>query len=155
MNMARRKAKVEEAVQEIPTKDFGQAVNIYRQDIRPAVSKQQEHAQEASTGYKAIKKNCHVQPQAAKQAFRLWFNTEDAKRDDFLRSFCGCINEAAGREVVTFNESDLFASERPRLVAIDGDSFEAGEDELALQRDRPSVEAAQAAADAASEGVGG
>lgn len=75
---------------EIAKPDFDLAVRIYRQDIRPAQSKVGEHAQEMSTAYKEIKKNAHIQPQAARLVFRL-DAMEESKRDDFLRSFKGLL----------------------------------------------------------------
>lgn len=77
---------------EVPKHDFGLAVRIYRQDIKKAASKVGEFNQELSTAYKAIKKNANIQPKAAKLAFSL-DDMEEAKRDDFLRSFNGLLKE--------------------------------------------------------------
>ncbi|WP_260581155.1 hypothetical protein [Sphingopyxis sp. PET50] len=57
-----------------------------------AISKVGEYSQEVSTAYKHIKKNCHIQSGAAKLAFKL-DGMEEAKRDDFLRSFNGLCKE--------------------------------------------------------------
>lgn len=86
---------------EVPKPDFELAAKIYREDIRPAMSGVGEHAQEMSTAYKAIKKQAHIQPQAARLAFRL-VDMEAAKRDDFLRSFNGLL-----REMKIFMPADL------------------------------------------------
>src|SRR3546814_18533819 len=51
-----------------------------------------EFSQEVSTAYKHIKKHCHIQSGAAKQAFKL-HGMEEAKRDDILRSFNGLCKE--------------------------------------------------------------
>lgn len=85
-------AKSKPITGEIPKPDFKLAVKYYREDIRPAQSKVGEYAQEQSTAYKAIKKTAHVNPGAAKLAFKL-NEMEDAKRDDFLRSLYGLMSE--------------------------------------------------------------
>lgn len=90
--MARTARKPPEDGGVIPAKDFAGAVRLYREDIRPAQSKVGEHAQEQSTAYKAIKKNCHIQPAAAKLAFKL-AETEEAKREDFIRCLVGLLGE--------------------------------------------------------------
>lgn len=75
---------------EIPKPDFDLAIKLYKEDIRPAQAKVGEFAQEQSTAYKAIKKQAHVHPGAAKLAFKL-SEMEDTKRDDFLRSLYGLM----------------------------------------------------------------
>lgn len=158
-----RAAKTEQA-EEIVQKDFAQAVKIYRNDIKPAQTKVGEFGQEQSTAFKSIKKDCHIQPQAAKMAFKI-AEMEEAHRDDLLICLNGLFKELGivmPRDLVTMAEGaeggpviPAGARRRPKLVTVDDeggeDGFEAGEDELAAQRDRPSTEAAQAEADAASE----
>lgn len=90
--MARTARKEPDDTGEIKKMDFASAVRTYLADIKPAVSKVGEHNQEASSGYKHIKKMCHIQPGAAKLAFKLE-EMEEAKRDDFLRGFVGLLNE--------------------------------------------------------------
>ena len=90
MSRTARKEPDESGV--VPTKDFKTAIRLYRSDIKPALSKSGEFNQEASTAYKAIKKTCHIQPQAAKLAFKLE-EMEEAKRDDFLRCLTGLLKE--------------------------------------------------------------
>lgn len=102
----------------IATKDFALAVKLFRHDIKPAISKVGEHSQEVSTAYKAIKKSCHIQPQAAKLAFKLE-GMEEAKRDDFLR----CLTGLLGEFNIPLQPSDLvdqMAEQRPKpqLVTI-------------------------------------
>lgn len=77
---------------EIKVKDFDLARKLYTGDIKPAVAKAGEAMQEASTAYKAIKKSAHIQPQAAKLAFKL-AEMEEAKRDDFLRCLGGLLKQ--------------------------------------------------------------
>lgn len=117
--MARAKLKADENDGEIKQKDFAQAVRIYRQDIKQAVSKVGEHSQELSTAYKAIKKQCGISSKAAKLAFQL-DDMEDFKRDDFLRSLGGMLNELGIAQpfdmVDMANESAT--RERPRLVTV-------------------------------------
>lgn len=93
--MARRSARPKENDDDsgvIGEKDFAKAVRIYREDILPAQSKVGEFAQEQSTAFKAIKKQCGIQPQAARTAFRL-ADMEEAKRDDWMRCFIGLCRE--------------------------------------------------------------
>lgn len=103
-----RKAREPEATaEEIKHKDFDLAAKLYREDIKPANSGAAERNQEASTAYKAIKKQAHIQPDAARKAFNLMDRTEDAKRDDWFRSFTGLVNKLAGRTMLTFHSNDL------------------------------------------------
>lgn len=90
--MAGRNGKRAEAQESIEQKqpDFEKAVRIFRQDIKPANEKSGEHAQTASTGYKAIKKDCHVNTRAAKFVFQLSGESEE-KRNDVLRSVRGLL----------------------------------------------------------------
>lgn len=88
--MARAAKQKTEEVEEIQKPDFDRAVRIYRQDIKPANEKSGEHAQTASTGYKAIKKECHVNTRAAKFVFQLAGESEE-KRNDVLRSVRGLL----------------------------------------------------------------
>lgn len=92
MARAARKPKDDDGAVEVKKKDFDRAAKLYRQDIKPAVSKAGEAMQEASTAYKVMKKECHIQPQAAKLAFKL-ADMEEARRDDFLRCLGGLLKE--------------------------------------------------------------
>lgn len=90
-DMARGKKAADKPINgEIPKPDFDLAIRFYKEDIRPAQAKVGEFAQEQSTAYKAIKKQAHVHPGAAKLAFKL-AEMEDTKRDDFLRSLYGLM----------------------------------------------------------------
>lgn len=93
-DMARtaRKPKDDDEGGVIHAKDFDKAISLFKNDIKPAQAKVGEHAQEQSTAFKAIKKLCHIQPAAAKAAFKL-FDMEDAKREDWLRAFNGLIEK--------------------------------------------------------------
>jgi len=75
---------------EIAKPDFDRAVRIFRGDIKPANEKSGEHAQVASTAYKAIKDDCHVNTRAAKFVFKLAGESEE-KRNDVLRSVRGLL----------------------------------------------------------------
>jgi len=85
-----RKPKEKQVNNEVPKPDFDLAISLYRNDIRPAQSSVGEYAQEMSTAYKSIKKDAHINPQAAKLAFKL-DQMEDFKCDDFLRSLYGLM----------------------------------------------------------------
>ncbi|MBP6554644.1 MAG: hypothetical protein KA233_03090 [Novosphingobium sp.] len=140
---------------EIKAKDFALAKKLFKQDIEPAVSKAGEAMQEASTAYKAIKKQANIQPQAAKLAFKL-ADMEEAKRDDFLRCLGGLLKEfgieVAPKDMIDMMQGDDgYARPKPQLVTIpyapsDGtetdlsdaaDFDESTEDELARQEGRP------------------
>lgn len=99
--MARPRKKEGTINGEVPKPDYALAVKLFREDIRPAMGTVGEGAQEMSTAYKAIKKQAHIQPQAARAAFRL-VDMEEAKRDDYLRSFNGLL-----KELKIFMPSDL------------------------------------------------
>ena len=77
---------------EVLKPDFAKAVRIFRQDIKPAVEAAGERSQEASTGYKAIRKDCRVNTRAAKFVFKLASESEE-KRNDVLRSLRGLLGE--------------------------------------------------------------
>jgi len=88
--MPRGKKAEAPQVEEIKAPDFERAVRIFRQDIKPAVESAGEAAQEASTGYKEIKNECHVNTRAAKFVFKLASESEE-KRNDILRSLRGLL----------------------------------------------------------------
>lgn len=74
----------------IKVKDFDLAKRLYVNDIKPAKSRAGEAMQEASTAYKQVKKQAHIQPSAMKAAVKV-LEMEDAKRDDWLRCFNGFL----------------------------------------------------------------
>jgi hypothetical protein len=91
MVRAARKPKDDDGGEvKVKVKDFDFAKKAYFNDIKPALSKVAEHMQEASTCYKAVKKQAHIQPGAMKAAIKL-VEMEDAKRDDWLRCFNGFL----------------------------------------------------------------
>lgn len=89
--MARPK-KNDDNASELKSMDFDKAVRLYREDIKPAISKVGEHAQEVSTAYKHIKKHCHIPPAIARFCFRL-AEEEDTKRDVQLRALNGLLQK--------------------------------------------------------------
>lgn len=136
-DMARTK-KTEGVINgEVPPPDFALAVKLYREEIRPAAGRVGENAQEMSTAYKAIKKQAHIQPQAARAAFRL-VDMEEAKRDDYLRSFNGLLKElkifmpadlvdaAEGKGTIGETVVPIGTSAKPKLAtippAVEGDT---------------------------------
>jgi hypothetical protein len=88
--MARGSQKAQPKIEEVKAPDFERAVKIFRHDIKPANEKSGEHAQAASTAYKAIKKECGVNTRAAKFVFQLAGESEE-KRNDVLRSIRGLL----------------------------------------------------------------
>jgi hypothetical protein len=97
-----RKPKDDGDSGEVKVKDPALAKKLYMGDIKPAVTKAREYMQEAATGYKAIKRDANIQPQAAKLAFKL-AEMEEAKRDDFLR----CLGELLKQFNIAIVPSDL------------------------------------------------
>lgn len=157
--MASKPKDDEEQPVEVKAHDYDLAMKIVKQDILPANSKSGEYAQEASTAYKAIKKQAHLQPGSVKAAIQI-ADKEAAKRDDYLRGLAEMVNRLTGEKLLTFHGTDLVdqaegvGSERkkPFLATVGGDDFEeASAEELAGQASRPSTEAAQAEADAEAE----
>lgn len=142
--MARGKKSDTPISGEVPKPDFELAVSIYRNDIKPAQSKVGEHAQEMSCAFKEIKKHAHIQPQAAKLAFKL-DTMEEAKRDDFLRSFKGLltalnifmpvdlVDKAQGNGSVGESVVPIGKRAAPKLAtippAVEGDADLADEDQ--------------------------
>lgn len=122
--------KAETQSHEVPQKDFDGAVRIYRHDIKPAKTKQGEFGQEQSTAFKAIKKGCHIQSGAAKEAFKI-AEMEDAHRDDYLVCLNGMLKALKiemPRDLVTLADGEaggpvipVGKRERPKLVTIAGD----------------------------------
>ena len=120
--MASPKRKEPDDTGEIKVKDFALAKKLYFGDIKPAKSAAAESMQEASTAYKAIKKDAHIQPGAAKAAFNL-VEMEDAKRDDWLRCFMGVLRENnidpdPADLVDVMQADDGYARPKPTLVTL-------------------------------------
>lgn len=95
--MARGRRKAADIAEEQPApenggvedkQDFELARKLYFSDIKPAISRSAEHAQEASTAYKAIKKQANIDMAAAKLAFKV-VEMEEGAQQHFLRSLVG------------------------------------------------------------------
>lgn len=139
-------AKNDDGAHEVHAMDFDRALEIVKADINPAGTKVGEFSQEMSTAYKAIKSQCHIQPQSVKAAIKV-AGMEDAHRDDYLRGYVGMLNKMLGYELVTFHGGDLVDQAegnggRPnlRLATMqsgDDDFDEATDEELAGQEGRP------------------
>lgn len=151
MPLGKKKIDDEQPI-EVSTMDFDLAMKIVRGDILPANSKSGEYAQEASTAYKAIKKQCHIQPGSVKDAINV-AKKEEAKRDDYLRGFVGMVNRLAGQTLLQFvgndlvdraeSDSNVVPLERRDggLATLGGDDFEeATHEELAQQEGRKDSE---------------
>lgn len=141
--MGRQKKTDSPVSGEVPKPDFDLAVKLYREDIKPAQGKVGEFAQEMSTAYKAIKKQAHIQPAAAKLAFKL-DDMEPSKRDDFLRSLNGLLKRlnifmpadlvdvAEGKGSTSENVVPIGEGARPQLATIpqsDGVDADLADDE--------------------------
>jgi hypothetical protein len=70
--------------------DFAKAKSLLLNDVRVANSRAGEHNQEASTAYKAIKKQCNISTSMAKLVLKL-HGLDDDKRDHELRSLRGLL----------------------------------------------------------------
>ena len=126
------KVKNEDGTGVVNTKDFDQAIRLYRQDIKKANSDAATSNGDAGQAYKNIKKICHIQPAAAKLGFRLVDKMEDAKRDDYFRCLVGIVNGMSGRTVLTFHDTDMVdAMERPKPQLVSVPSSDGTEPDLA------------------------
>lgn len=155
--MARAAKKLDDDTDEVKVKDFDRAKELYYNDIKPAKSKAAEQMQEASTAYKAVKKECHIQPSAMKAAVKV-IEMEDAKSEDWLRCFNGILRahniDPDPKDMVDMmHGDDGYARPRPTLVTVpesdgvdadlagdEGGGFdEASDEELARQEGRGGV----------------
>lgn len=75
---------------EVQKMDFDTAKRLLLNDVRVANSRAGEHNQEASTAYKAIKKQCNIDTGMAKLVLKL-HGMDDDKRDHQLRSLRGLL----------------------------------------------------------------
>lgn len=129
--MSRAARKSNDDSGEIKAKDFDQAIRLWRNDIKSAQSKVGEFSQEMSTAYKAIKKQCNIQPGMAKFAFKM-SETEDAKRDDQLRCLDGLF-KALGIQFPPRDMVDAMQSgepQRPNIKLVTVPSGPDGDDDL-------------------------
>lgn len=139
--MARPKKKDDSGAGEVKAKDFEFAKKLYLHDIAPAKSKAAEYMQEASTAYKAIKKQAHIQPSAVKAAIKV-IEMEDAARDDWLRGFNGFliannVDPDPKDMVDQMQVDDGYARPKPQLVAVDGKPSDGTETDLVDAAEEP------------------
>ncbi|KPL67432.1 hypothetical protein SZ64_04520 [Erythrobacter sp. SG61-1L] len=144
--------------------DAERAFEIYDNQIKAKQARLAELRGDLSDPYSLIKDECHF-PRKVLDFIVHLENQEDAKRDHMLlalseglkhrklflpRDLVTLANGEDGNEVIPTGER-----ERPKLATLHGkpadDGFEASEEELAAQKNRPSTETAQAEADAAGE----
>lgn len=128
--------------EEVKVMDFERAKRLYFHDIRPAKSEASSQGQAVAEAMKVIKKECYIEPQGAKAAFKA-FDMEEAHRETHIRSFVGMFNALIGAEVLTANFGDLvdMMQSMPTLGDDDDDAdlseqWEASEEELARQEGR-------------------
>lgn len=129
----------EQTSTEVKQMDFAGAKRMYEADISPEKTQGAVHMQAVGEAYKVIKKQYHIQPQAAKMAFKV-FEMEEMHGDDFLRGFAGLVNEMFGRKVLTFHGGDLVDMAEDLATFDADDDFEMSEEELAGQEGRGPVE---------------
>lgn len=124
MARAARKPKNDDTG-EVKVMDFERVKKLYLNDIKPARSEASSQGQAVSEAMKAIKKQCHVEPQGARAGFKA-YEMEEAHRETHLRSFAGTVNALLGFQAVTVNFGDLVDQAegkpdryaRPKLVTI-------------------------------------
>ena len=90
--MAKKMAKPTTVSGVAPKMDFARIKRIYQNDLACAKSNHAASAQEMSTAYKEIQRECHVMGGAAKAAFTI-YEMEDHRRDDYLRGMFGILKE--------------------------------------------------------------
>jgi hypothetical protein len=164
VTMASGKPKDTQDSNEVAKPDYDLAIKLYREDIKKSASDAATSAQELSEAYKAIRKRAHIQPQAAKLAFKL-DAMESAKRDDFLRSLNGLLkglNIFMPRDLVDAANGDgaigdgvIPAGERPKpkLVTIPyvGDDSDLNPEQEVAADPAPEAEAPQPEAEAGAD----
>lgn len=116
------KSKDEMPDGEVPKKDFKTAIQKYFQELKKNASEIGDLAQEMSTTMKFIKKQLGLQPAAFRQACKV-FEMEEAKRDDWLRTFNGTlrefgVNPAPSDMVDMMLDPDTRERPKPKLVTI-------------------------------------
>ena len=130
--MARGRRKAAEVAEEPQSggeeskMDFATAKRLLLNDVKPALSRVGEHNQEASTAYKAIKKECHISTSMAKLVLKLHEMDED-RRDHELRSLRGMLvafNIGLTPDMVDIAEGHNSAEIIPIRGGITGDQLE-------------------------------
>ena len=91
--------------------DFDKAAKIYREDVTPANKAQKQAMNEASTAWKAIKKDCRVHKGGFQQAMKI-SEMEEAEQQAYLRSLNAGLKQ---RGVV------MHADAVDRMQGVNGD----------------------------------
>lgn len=159
--------------------DAAKAFDIYDKQIKPKLTKIDTARGELSQPWQDIKEHAHFPRPVMNFLISLENIEDEAKRDHYLLALSDGLQHRKlflPRDLVTMADGNdgaeivqLGNRKKPQLATLplgvpsdgtesdlaeagEGDDFEeASDDELAAQRDRPSVEQAQAEADAASE----
>lgn len=132
----------------IQAKDFDKAKSLYFNDIKPARSKASEFMQEISTAFKTVKKVCGIQPGAMKAAIKL-VEMEDAKREDWLRSFNGVLRNhninPDPKDMVDAMQAKDDGYKRPPVQLVEVPQSDGSETDLADAAEEPAPGTAAAA----------
>lgn len=117
-----RSARKKDDAQELKPMDFDHAIELYKGDIKPNREKIGELAQENSTAFKSIKKNCHIQRKSMNDAIAI-HEMEESKRHDYWRGLNGVLKtlgtDLGGNDLVDQAEGKAAKPKaRPNLVAV-------------------------------------
>lgn len=91
--MAKTAKPETEEVEQIFTPDFERAIRVLKHDVAPAEEHNAESRGDLSAAWKIIEDECHCN-KAATKAFNKLLNMSDEKRDDYLRTLYGLMQEA-------------------------------------------------------------
>lgn len=155
-------ARDDDRTEEYKRPDAAKAFEIYDKQIKPKLARIDTARGECSQPWQDIKEHAHFPRPVMNFLIMLENIDDDAKRDHFLLALSGGLSHRKlflPRDLVTIADGEdggsvVPAGERARLrlATLGGDDgFEAGEDELAAQRERPSAEAARVAEEEAAE----
>jgi len=101
-----RAKKKDDSVQEVKAMDFEAGKRVYFEDVKPGRSQASEHMQAVSTAMKHVKKHLGMVPGGYQVALKL-YEMEEGKREAFIRSVVGQLNELLGHVVLSHHYTDL------------------------------------------------
>lgn len=124
---------------EVPKPDFDLAASIHRNDIAPANKEQKRAMKEASDGWKAVKKDAHVNVGGYRQAMKI-ADMEEAEQQAYLRALHGGLQQ---RGIVLHADLDDIAAGRTEDTNVIPIGGAAPEMDLATDEDDHLHEAAE------------
>jgi hypothetical protein len=104
--VARPKKKQTDVVEEVKAMDFAGGKRVYFEDVKPARSQASEHMQTVSTSMKHVKKHLNMVPGGYQVALKI-YEMEAGKREAFIRTVVGQLNELLGHEILSHHYVDL------------------------------------------------